>query len=111
LSRHLPQWAYGSSGVSFGGLEVGFDVTTPYGLGIVKPVLNAKLGLVTEGRHSPSIAVGVMEVSPALPAMDYVFVSATKTLGPVGRLTLGFGDNARSRREPWAVEEPHPATA
>jgi hypothetical protein len=26
--------------------------------------------------------------------MDFVFVSATKALGPVGRLTLGFGDNA-----------------
>jgi hypothetical protein len=90
----LPQWAYGSSGVSFGGLEVGFDAITPYGRGIVKPVLNAKLGLVTEGRYWPSLAVGVMEVSPALPAMDFVFVSATKALGPVGPLTLGFGDNA-----------------
>jgi hypothetical protein len=93
----LPQWAYGDSGVSFGGLEVGFDAITPYGQGIVKPVLNAKLGLVTEGKYSPSVAVGMMEISPALPAMNYVFVSSTKTLGKFGRLTLGLGDNTGSQ--------------
>jgi hypothetical protein len=92
----LPRWAYGDSGVSFGGLEVGFDVITPYALDTVKPVFNAKLGLVTEGTYSPSVAVGVMEVSPAFPAMNFLFVSATKTLGPAGRLTLGFGDNTGS---------------
>jgi hypothetical protein len=63
----------------------------------VKPALNAKLGLVTEGTYSPSVAVGIMEVSPALPAMDYLFVSATKTLGSYGRLTLGFGDDVGDR--------------
>jgi hypothetical protein len=92
----LPQWQYGDSGVSFGGLELGFDLITPY-QGIVKPVFNAKLGLVTEGRFSPSVAVGIMEVSPTISSMDYVFVSATKKMGPVGRLTLGFGDNAGNR--------------
>jgi len=92
----LPQWAYGNSGVSFGGLEIGFDIITPYALGTVKPVFNAKLGLMTEGDYTPSVAVGIMEISPAFPAMDFVFVSATKTLGPVGRLTLGFGDNTGS---------------
>lgn len=94
----LPQFAYGNSGVSFGGLEMGFDITS--GDGLVKPVLNGKLGLVTEGTFTPSVAVGLMEVSPALPSMNYAFVSATKTLkfsgASYGRLTLGLGDNAGS---------------
>jgi len=93
----LPNWAYGDSGLYFGGLEAGFDIITPYGFDGVKPVLNVKLGLVTEGHYSPSVAVGIMEMSPALPSMNYVFVAATKTLGPAGRLTLGFGDNTGSR--------------
>ena len=61
----LPQWKYGASDLAFGGLEVGFDLITPFD-GIVKPVMNAKLGFVTEGTYSPSVAVGIMEISPAL---------------------------------------------
>jgi len=91
----LPQWQYGSSGLSFGGLEAGFDIITPYG-NTVKPVLNAKLGLVTEGTYSPSVALGMMEISPAMASMNYVYASGTKTLGAYGRLTFGFGVNAGS---------------
>jgi hypothetical protein len=98
----LPQWKYGASLVAFGGLEVGLDLITPLD-GIVKPVLNAKLGLVTEGTYSPIVAVGIMEISPALPSMNFVYASATKTLRAspdafsYGRITLGYGINAGSR--------------
>jgi hypothetical protein len=98
----LPQWKYGTSDVAFGGLEGGFDLITPFG-NVVKPVLNAKLGLVTEGTYSPSVAIGVMEISPALPSMNYVYASATKTLRAspdafsYGRITLGYGLDTGSR--------------
>ncbi len=110
----LPQFDYGK-GLRFGGLEAGFDTISPYGSGIVKPVLNAKLAFVTEGSLSPSVAAGIAEWSPGLSSMDFLYVSATKTLrfadgpdGPsFGRLTLGFG-------EPRAVAisstEPFPST-
>ncbi len=98
----LPQWKYGGSGLSFGGLEIGLDLITPFG-DVAKPVLNAKLGLFTEGTYSPSVAVGVMEISPALPSMNYVYASATKTLRAsadvfsYGRITLGYGVDTGSR--------------
>jgi len=91
----LPQWAYGGSGVAFGGLEVGFDLITPFD-GVAKPVFNGKLGLVTEGLYTPSLAAGVMEMTPTLPSMNYVYASVTKTLraSPTafsfGRITLGY---------------------
>lgn len=99
----LPQFEYGN-GPRFGGLEIGFDTISPYGNGIVKPVLNAKLGFVTEGKLSPSVSAGIMEISPALPSMNFIYVSATKTLqfaaGPAfGRLTVGFGGIAGSREQ------------
>src|SRR5450631_1195168 len=104
----LPQWKYGESGVSFGGLEVGFDVITPFDTtdgAIVKPVLNLKLGAITEGAYTPSVSVGLMEVSPAYPSMDFTYVAATKTLRSsadgtsYGRLTLGYGLNAGNRAQ------------
>jgi hypothetical protein len=90
----LPQYDYGSSGVKFGGIEAGFDTISPDGRGIVKPVLNVKLGAVTEGKLSPSVAAGIMQISPGLPSMNFLYLSATKMLqlgtGPsFGRLTLG----------------------
>jgi hypothetical protein len=99
----LPQWKYGGSGVSFGGLEVGFDVITPFAASsglVVKPVMNVKLGAITEGIYTPSVSVGLMEVSPALASMDFTYVALTKTLRAspdatsFGRLTLGYGFNA-----------------
>jgi hypothetical protein len=104
----LPQWKYGSSAVSFGGLEVGGDIITPFDTNqnaIVKPVLNVKLGAVTEGIHTPSVSVGLMEVSPSHASMDFTYVAVTKTLRGApdarayGRLTLGYGVNAGSRAQ------------
>jgi hypothetical protein len=69
----LPQFNYGK-GLHFGGLELGFDTISPYGDGIVKPVLNAKLGLVSEGMFSPSVGVGIMEISPGLSSMNFVYL-------------------------------------
>lgn len=99
----LPAIPYGNSGVSFGGLEIGGDVITPYGP-VVKPVFNAKLGLLTEGAWSPSVSVGLMEVTPALPSMTFTYMSSTKRLkfgsGPnLGRLTLGFGAGLGARSQ------------
>jgi len=102
----LPQWKYGQSGVSFGGLEVGLDVITPFDAStgtIVKPVLNVKLGAVTEGIHTPSVSVGLMEIAPSHASMDFTFIAATKTLraspdaASYGRLTLGYGLNTGNR--------------
>jgi hypothetical protein len=96
----LPQWKYGESGVSFGGLEVGLDVITPFPTSsdtIVKPVLNVKLGAITEGLYTPSAAIGLMEIAPAHDSMDFTFIAVTKTLRAspeaisYGRLTLGYG--------------------
>jgi hypothetical protein len=104
----LPQWKYGESGVSFGGLEVGFDIITPFDTGqgvIVKPVLNLKLGPLTEGTYTPSVSVGIMEVSPSHSSMDFVYASATKTLRAspdatsFGRVTLGYGVSAGDRSQ------------
>jgi hypothetical protein len=96
----LPQWKYGESGVSFGGLEVGLDVITPFGTStgtIVKPVLNFKVGAITEGLYTPSVSLGLMEIAPSHDSMDFTFIAATKTLRAspdatsYGRLTLGYG--------------------
>ncbi len=104
----LPQWKYGASGVSFGGLEAGCDIITPFDTSkgaIVKPVLNVKLGAVTEGLYAPSISFGLMEMSPSHESMDFTYVAVTKTvrLSPdaksYGRLTLGYGVNAGSRAQ------------
>jgi len=100
----LPQVDYGK-GLKFGGLEVGFDTISPYGA-IVKPVLNAKLGFVTEGTYSPAVAAGIMQISPALASMNFVYLSATKTLQfggegstSFGRVTLGLGLSTGSRAQ------------
>jgi hypothetical protein len=104
----LPQWRYGKSGVSFGGLEVGFDIITPLDTSqgaIVKPVLNIKLGAITEGVRTPSISVGLMEVSPSHASMDFTYVAATKTLRVApnatsyGRVTAGYGVSVGDRSE------------
>lgn len=104
----LPQWKYGESGVSFGGLEVGVDIITPFDTStgaIVKPVLNLKLGAVTEGVYTPSVAVGLMELAPSHDSMDFTFIAATKTLRAspeatsYGRLTLGYGFTAGNRKQ------------
>jgi hypothetical protein len=105
----LPQWSYGESGVSFGGLEAGFDIITPFltsdGAAIVKPVLNLKLGAITEANYTPSVSLGLMEVSPDHASMDFTYVAATKTLRAAadatsyGRLTLGYGLSAGSRTQ------------
>ena len=102
----LPQWKYGESGVSFGGLEVGLDVITPFEAAtgtMVKPVLNFKLGAITEGLYTPSVSLGLMEIAPSHDSMDFMFICATKTLratpeaASYGRLTLGYGLNAGNR--------------
>jgi hypothetical protein len=104
----LPQWQYGASGLSFGGLEVGADLITPFDTSqgsIVKAVLNVKLGAITEGVLTPSVSVGLMEIAPSHASMDFTYVAATKTLRAApdatsyGRLTLGYGFNAGDRSQ------------
>jgi hypothetical protein len=104
----LPQWKYGDSGVSFGGLEVGADLITPFDTSqgaIVKAVLNVKLGAITESVVTPSLSVGLMEVAPSHASMDFAYIAATKTLRAApgatsyGRLTLGYGFNAGDRAQ------------
>jgi hypothetical protein len=104
----LPQWKYGESGFSFGGLEAGVDFITPFATAnrlIVKPVLNVKLGAITEGTYTPSASIGVMEIAPSHASMDFVYVSATKTVRAApdatsfGRITLAYGVSTGDRSQ------------
>lgn len=105
----LPQWKYGGSGLSFGGLEGGLDIITPLraaqGGTQIKPVLNLKLGTITEGAYTPSVSVGLMELSPHFASMDFAYVVATKTLRKSpeatsgGRITVGYGFSAGNRTQ------------
>lgn len=92
----LPSIKYGESGTSFGGLEVGFDTISPFGVNRVKPVLNAKAQVFTEYGLLPHISVGIMDVSPAMSSMNFTYMAATKTLlfgdTSYGRITLGYGN-------------------
>lgn len=75
----------------FGGLEVGFDAISPYSGFTVKPVINTRLGVLSESDVRPAIAIGFMEFSPSLPSMSLLQASASKTFGSYGRFTAGFG--------------------
>jgi hypothetical protein len=94
-----PAIRYGSSGVGFGGLEIGVDAINAFAYPgeapYVKPVFDAKLQLVTESAWLPNVAVGAMELAPARHSQDVGYVSITKTLGTAGRsygrVTLGLG--------------------
>jgi hypothetical protein len=94
-----PAIAYGTSGVGFGGLEIGVDAINPFvypgDAPIVKPVFNAKVQLLTESTWLPSAAIGAMEIAPTRRSQDVGYVSTTKTLGDdarnYGRFTLGLG--------------------
>lgn len=98
----LPQFKYPGTEVQFGGLELGADIITPYG-SIVKPVLNLKLAPLKEGQYHPGLAVGLMEVSPGLPSMNFAYSSLTKSFTVkdvnLGRVTLGFGMNLGAKSQ------------
>jgi hypothetical protein len=97
----VPRIPYGNSGLSFGGFELGIDAFavdlpgTPNAF--VKPIFNAKLQVVTEGKWIPNIALGAMQVDPFRMnrSMNLVYGSMTKTIEisgtNLGRLTLGLG--------------------
>ena len=97
----LPRIPYGRSKVAFGGLELGIDgisvdlAGTP--AAFIKPILNAKLQLVTETKWSPAFAVGAMNIAPSRPerSLNLVYGSLTKSFATpkrdFGRVTLGLG--------------------
>ncbi len=94
----LPAFAYGASGLSFGGLEVGFDVISMAGLTpALKPVFNAKAQVLKETGWAPSLALGLSDLAPGTMAtsLNATYAAATKTLSwgalPLGRVTLGGG--------------------
>lgn len=94
----LPSFPYGQSGLSFGGLEVGFDVLTQNGIvPAIKPILNVKSQLLVEADLWPSFAIGTMSLAPLHPAqsLNFPYMAATKTLAwgdiPLGRASLGLG--------------------
>jgi len=97
----MPKIPLGSSGVSFGGLEVGFDAIL-FGDSDVplKPVFNAKLQLLTETKYSPHVAFGLMEFDPfkLSRSMNMIYGALTKTIEingtSFGRVTLGFSGMA-----------------
>jgi hypothetical protein len=94
----LPAFAYGASGLSFGGLELGFDVISMAGLTPAhKPVFNAKAQLLKETEWAPSLALGLSDLAPSAMAtsLNATYAAASKTLAwgalPLGRVTLGGG--------------------
>ena len=94
----LPAFAYGNSGLRFGGLEVGLDLISMAGLTPAnKPVFNAKAQLLQETDALPSLALGLSDLAPASldASLNATYAVATKTLAwgdlPLGRVTLGGG--------------------
>jgi hypothetical protein len=94
-----PAFAYGSSGVGFGGLEIGVDAINafvyPGEAAYVKPVFNTKLQLLTENGWFPNVALGAMEIAPWGHSESVGYASMTRTLRSgersCGRLTIGLG--------------------
>jgi len=108
---------YGKSGYEFGGLEVGGDLfisdlaDTPDAY--PKPMFNFKLQLLVERGWLPSIAVGVLGVSPyrAARSMNFIYGSLSKTLRlhghELGRATVGLGGIANDfTGDPHRVSAP-----
>ena len=97
----VPRIAYGDSGLSFGGLEIGVDALVSDLSGtpdaFVKPMFNAKLQLVTEAGWVPNVSIGAMGFAPfhLQRSMNLLFGSTTKTIATsqahYGRVTLGLG--------------------
>jgi hypothetical protein len=97
----IPRIPYGKSGLSFGGLEIGVDgfASDLYGTpgAFVKPLLNAKLQLITEAKWIPNVAIGIMGFYPFRieRSMSFAYGSVTKTIEisgrSYGRFTLGLG--------------------
>ncbi|GEM_PF-4004933 len=94
----MPTFAYGNTGLSFGGLEVGLDLISMAGLVPAnKPVFNAKAQLLQESGMVPSVALGLADlaVSTLDTSLNATYAVATKTLSwgdlSLGRVTLGGG--------------------
>lgn len=97
----LPSIPYGSSGLTFGGLEVGCDASSFVGqTPAIKVNLNAKLQLLSESGAVPSVAVGTMQQAFFTPdrSLGMTYAALSKSLGwgetSLGRLTIGGGQNA-----------------
>ena len=100
----LPRIPLGESGLTFGGLEVGFDAINSDLLGtenaFVKPVFNLKLQLLAETKWIPNVALGAMQVDPfnMSRSLNMVYGALTKTIEvngtSYGRITLGLSGMA-----------------
>ncbi len=112
-----PRIPYGKSGLSFGGLEVGVDAFSAdlYGTpgAFIKPIFNAKLQLLTEGKYTPNIAFGAMQLDPfhLNRSMNTIYGSTTKALKfmgkSYGRLTLGLGASlVNPGQDPYKATHP-----
>lgn len=92
----LPSIPYGSTGLTFPGLEVGLDVLASPGRAVaIKPTANVKLGLLAEEGPWPALAAGYMSAALLHPrnSLNLAYVSGTHavTLGGsrLGRFTFG----------------------
>lgn len=109
-----------AKGVAMGGLEIGVDALNAdlYGTSeqFMKPLANAKLGLVSETRFTPALAVGAM-VAPfhASRSQNFVYGVATKkfTFGDLdfGTVTAGVGGYLTRDPELYAATFPFQAGA
>lgn len=103
----LPEVRYWKDGPSFGGLEVSVDAVMPWAYpgqaAYVKPMLSAKMQLITEGLpYLPAVSVGVLGVTPGnfRHGMSLVYASFTKTITikgvDFGQVTVGGGSTLNS---------------
>ncbi|HEY9898822.1 MAG TPA: hypothetical protein V6D00_06535 [Pantanalinema sp.] len=114
----LPSMAYGESGLSFGGLEVGCDASSFVGqTPAIKVNFNAKLQLLCETGLVPSLAVGTMQHALFTPerSLKMTYASLSKTLNwgetGLGRLTLGGAQNAPAAADLFVPTAPFDASS
>ncbi len=82
-------------------LELGADHKTGYGALDSYPVyFNGKLGIPENAftSYSPALAVGIFDVGTRSGGTDYnvVYAKAARTLGPVGRASVGYFSGSRT---------------
>lgn len=112
----FPKIEYGSSGVAFGGVEVGADLFSADLQGspdaFVKPVANLKIQPLTEYGALPAVGLGIFGLAPTRTSrsLNLAYGSLTKSLTfgerSYGRITLGIAAVVYRAEDPNAEAYP-----
>ncbi|MEB3285672.1 MAG: hypothetical protein VKN33_10340 [Candidatus Sericytochromatia bacterium] len=93
----IPRYPYGTSGLEFGGVEMGVDVfASPGNDPGIKPIGNIKIGLLNEAGAVPALAIGYMSWAflHRDRSLNFSYLSASKAVmwgkNDLGRATLGL---------------------